>query len=424
MSRQPADAGSVYLHIGEPKSGTTYLQQVLWANRAALREHGLLLPGRPDDHWQAAEDLRQVEHAAGDPFAGAQSYRYWPVGGAWDRLAAQARRAPHSAVISHELLAAADADQAARGVRALGAADVHVILTVRDIATLLPAEWQESVKHRNTRAWRDWLSDVIDRESGAADRRRWWFWRVHDTLEILRAWSAAVPAEHIHVITVPPRGAGRHLLWTRFAQVVGVPADSAEPGRARSNASLGLAEIEFLRRLNAAVPPSLPDWFYWRTVKDGLAHEALATTPVSPDERLALPAERDEWARAHAETLVAGLQAAGYDVVGDLAELLPQAPPTHRGAPADATDTQLLAASVTAAVHLVTELAAAEGVPLATGGAAGPAPHGPLKRGLIELSRRNRAVHRLRRGYWHVANAVRATRRASRWRSVDDRNIS
>ena len=61
------------------------------------------------------------------------------------------------------------------------------MLTVRDMASLLPAEWQETVKHRNDRGWEDWLSDVIDRESVDPDRRQWWFWRVHDTLAILRS---------------------------------------------------------------------------------------------------------------------------------------------------------------------------------------------------------------------------------------------
>ena len=35
----------VYLHIGAPKTGTTYLQEVLFTNRARLAEHGVLYPG-------------------------------------------------------------------------------------------------------------------------------------------------------------------------------------------------------------------------------------------------------------------------------------------------------------------------------------------------------------------------------------------
>src|ERR1700754_1132007 len=47
----PGSAGSthtcpvVYLHIGAPKSGTTFIQNVLWRNKEVLAEQGVVLPG-------------------------------------------------------------------------------------------------------------------------------------------------------------------------------------------------------------------------------------------------------------------------------------------------------------------------------------------------------------------------------------------
>ena len=203
----------VFLHIGEPKTGTTFLQQVMWRNRSELAAQGVVLPGHhPQDHFRASQDLRGIEKLPSDP-AGS-----WA--GEWEILARQALQAPQAAVISHELFAAADAEQAGRAVRSLRPAQVHVVITVRDIATLLPAEWQETVKHRNSRGWEDWLSDVIDTESVDPDRRQWWFWRVHDTMAILRLWAGHVPPEQIHVITVPPPGAPQALLWQRFAALI------------------------------------------------------------------------------------------------------------------------------------------------------------------------------------------------------------
>ena len=38
-------AATVFLHIGLPKTATTYLQTILWGNEAVLAEQGLLLPG-------------------------------------------------------------------------------------------------------------------------------------------------------------------------------------------------------------------------------------------------------------------------------------------------------------------------------------------------------------------------------------------
>jgi hypothetical protein len=418
MSPQPASAGVVHLHIGEPKTGTTYLQQVLWTNRARLLERGLLIPGkRPSAHWAAAQDLRQAEEVENDPFG--------PMRGAWDRLAAEALAAPRAAVISQELLAAVDAEQAARAVASLQPAEVHIVLTVRDIATLLPAEWQETVKHRNTRPWREWLGAVIDEESVSPDRRRWWFWRVHDTLEILRIWSAVVPAQRLHVVTVPAARTEPDLLWRRFAQVIGIDPAIADAAPRHGNRSLRLPEVEFLRRLNLALPERYPDWLYVRSIKDGLAHDAFAGRADGDAERLYLPRERDEWARTYAESLVAGLRASAYDVVGDPDELLPPPLPEQRPDPSDVADSQLVAAALDAAVGLAAQVAAGQGVSLEQRAPGAPArPPGRVKRALLDLSRRSPAVHRLRRRYWDVANVARRLRAGDGWRAVEDRDIS
>jgi hypothetical protein len=334
----------VFLHIGEPKTGTTFLQHVMWRNRGELAARGVVLPGHhPQDHYRATQDLRGIRKLASDP-AGS-----WT--GEWEILARQAQQAPRVAVISHELFSAADAEQAERAVRSLEPAEVHVVLTVRDMATLLPAEWQETVKHRNARRWEDWLGDVIDRESYAADRRQWWFWRVHDTLAILGIWARCVPAERVHVITVPPPGADSALLWERFATLLGVDPASVDITRARSNSSLGLPEIEFLRRLNEALPDEIPDWFYMWNVKEAVAHRALASRPRTG--RLVLPADRADWAAKQGEILIGALGDSAYDVVGAVGELRPPPVTDSAVSPADQPAELVLDAAVDAAAALV-----------------------------------------------------------------------
>src|SRR5258707_10546690 len=162
----PSTGPRIFLHIGEPKTGTTSLQQIMWRSRSELAARGVVLPGHhPQDHFRASQDLRGIAKLASDP-AGS-----WA--GEWEILARQAQQAPKVAVISHELFSAADAEQAGRAVRSLLPGEVHVVLTVRDMATLLPAEWQETLKPRNNRGFHDWLQDAIDRESRSGDRRHW-----------------------------------------------------------------------------------------------------------------------------------------------------------------------------------------------------------------------------------------------------------
>jgi hypothetical protein len=404
-----------YLHIGEPKTGTTFLQQVMWRNRTELAAQGVVLPGHhPQDHYRASQDLRGIPKLASDP-AGSWS-------GEWEILARQAQQAPRAAVISHELFSAADTEQADRAVRSLEPADVHVVLTVRDMATLLPAEWQETVKHRNARRWEDWLADVIDRESYSADRRQWWFWRVHDTLAILDIWARHVPAERVHVITVPPRGSGSGLLWQRFASLLDVEPDSVDTGRARPNESLGLPEIEFLRRLNEVLPEEVPDWFYMWNVKEAVAHQALAARPRQG--RLVLPAERAAWAAKEGEILVAALGESSYDLIGSLDEL--RSPPATE--PSDSPADQPAERVLDAAVHAASALVVNQFHKAHP--AARPQPSQERQRGLVarvestvassprlkrtvrELSSRFPAVRRLRIVAWRRLERHRAGRHA------------
>jgi len=332
----------IYVHIGEPKTGTSFLQHALWRNRAPLAAQGVVLPGYSHGgHARASQDLREVRWQPGDPAD--------PWIGEWDVLTGQALRAPHAAVISNELLVACNPRQADRAVRSLLPAEVHIVLTVRDFATLLPAEWQEAVKCRSTVPWEQWLGKVIEAAPDPDRRRRLWFWTVHDTLAILRLWSRDIPPDQVHVITLPPQG-GTSELWLRFASVLGIGSSTIDLPRQRENPSLGLAEAEFLRRLNEALPDRVPRWFYTWNIKRILANDVLSARP--PQARLALPPDEEAWAREQSEILAAGLRDSKYHIVGDLGELLPP-PGTERYVPpASLPDEQLLDVAVRATAAL------------------------------------------------------------------------
>lgn len=318
------------------------MQHVLWRNRAQLRAQGIVLPGYSSGgHARASQDLREVKRLAGDPAD--------PWIGEWDVLTGQALRARDAAVISNELLAACNARQADRAVQSLLQAEVHIIATVRDFATLLPAEWHEKIKTRGTIEWEQWLADVIAAAPDPERRRRSWFWTVHDTLAILGLWSRHIPSDHVHVITLPPR-AGTTELWLRFASVLGVDSGTIDLPQRRENPSLGLAEAEYLRRLNEALPDEIPRWFYTWNIKRILANDVLSARP--PQARLSLPPGRQAWAREQAEALVAGLRDAKYHIVGDLGELLPSRVTERYVSPTSLTAEHLLDAAVASTAAL------------------------------------------------------------------------
>ena len=53
-------ARRVFIHLGLPKTATTYLQTILWGSRERLRADGVLLPGdERRDHLWASRVVRE-----------------------------------------------------------------------------------------------------------------------------------------------------------------------------------------------------------------------------------------------------------------------------------------------------------------------------------------------------------------------------
>jgi hypothetical protein len=178
---------------------------------------------------------------------------------------------------------------------------------------------------------------------------------VQDYGRLARCWGASLPPESVHVVTVPPRGAPRDLLWRRFAGLLGLPADEFELG-VRANESLGVEQVELLRLLNAALGDRLPrPGPYPATVKRVYAHQVLAARPGT---RLALDRADLELVGERAAADVAALRTLGVDVVGDLDELLVADVPGDRAGtirqkvPAD----RLLEESLEATIGLLEEI--------------------------------------------------------------------
>ena len=168
----------VILHVGAPKTGTSFVQSVLFDHRFALATEGLRYPGaRFDAHFLAALDLLQL------PWGGLEREAV----GAWDALAEEVRRPGPLAVISHEILAIATRAQVARALESFGDAEVHIVYSARDLVRQIPAEWQENVKHRRRVSYERFLDKIQDpaRSSKLAS----WFWGVQEVPDVLARWG-------------------------------------------------------------------------------------------------------------------------------------------------------------------------------------------------------------------------------------------
>jgi hypothetical protein len=301
----------VHLHIGAPKTGTTYLQDRLRLNEQSLASHGVLVPGprvgRSDTfHFRAALDV------LGRDWGGRPGH----AKGAWPSLVRKVARARSSAIVSHEILAPAPGEVVRRIVDDLDG-DVHVVYSARDLARQLPAAWQESIKQG--RRWK--FSTFLNKYQ----RGSTWFHRALDLPGVLSTWGEHVPADRITLVTVPhDRGPSGDLLWQRFCTAFDLDPAWLPVDSDRSNASLGTAETQILRRLNKQL--DLPMWrepAYDELIRELLAHQVLVNRRMTP---VRLPPDRYDWVEGEAERWSEWVRQSGIRVVGDVDDLRPRRP--------------------------------------------------------------------------------------------------
>jgi hypothetical protein len=338
-----AAPAKVFLHIGLHKTGTTYLQQMMRANRDALREQGLEYPGGPGQPVQAFAVLDLL----GRRPRGVDDRR---IAGQWDALVAHVNGGGGPAVIvSEERLSLATAKQARTAVAGFADSEVHVIVTVRDLGRVIVSAWQEEIKNDNTWTWQTFADAVKDPAQLAANPARG-FWLRQDAAKICRNWESALPVERIHVITVPPAGSPHTVLLDRFSSVLGVDQSQFHELTGTSNQTVGVAATEVVRRLNERLGGRLNQRAYDKVVKSTVVPKLAARAEKAP---IQLADDEAAWIAGRAGEMIGALAERGYPVVGDLDELRPRAPDVGRR-PDDATDAELLDAALDA-LAVVTE---------------------------------------------------------------------
>ena len=300
-------ADRVFLHIGAPKTGTTYVQDRLSRNAKSLAKHGVHFPTKSPlvspglFHFRAALDV------LGQDWGGPAGH----AKGAWPALAKKTRRLSGTVVISHEILAPASAEVIDRIVDDLGDAEVHVVYTARELARALPAGWQESVKQGRRWRFREFLKRA---ERGD----KLWFAKAVDIPAVLGAWSARVPAERIHLITVPSGGPDSPL-WSRFCSIVGIDEAWAPLESDRANASLGNVETVVIRKLNSRMPRAVRRRAeYDLLVRELLAQKELAGRRSKP---IRIPPTAYDWVEERTDQWLEWIAGSGIDVVGSVDEL-------------------------------------------------------------------------------------------------------
>ena len=315
MTRSRARPRRVLVHVGAPKTGTSYVQDVLFLNRESLAGQGILYPAdRFDEHFLAALDLMEL-HWGGLESAGRRCLG--PARRAGPGLAGHRDRLPRDP--RHRVAASRCAARSTRSA------------TPRCTSCCRRATWsgrsppsgRRTSSTGATSATATFLDKITD--PARAGELASWFWGVQEVPDILDRWGSTLPPERVHLVTVPKPGAPRDLLWQRFSAVLGLdevgPRAGPPTGRTRPSASPRPPWC-------AGSTPSvnngvLADEDYREYVRELLAHRTLSQRSGSP--RLGLPPDVRAWAVDLSESWIEELAKQGYDVVGSLDELRPDA---------------------------------------------------------------------------------------------------
>jgi len=304
------EPGSRLLHIGPHKTGTTAIQGALHLARERLAAEGVVYPGR------GRQPLWPVLAVTGQPalLGGPR-----PEISYWDSLVRDVRAAgDQRVVLSSEFFAEADDATARRVIADLGGARVHVVVTLRSLARILPSQWQQYLQNGFHFRYLEWLEGILSEPPQTPTPG---FWRRHRHDALVARWAAENGPENLTVIVLEE--SDRLMLLRVFESMLGLPVGFLVPEERAVNRSLTAAEAELVRLLNSEFSRrGWPHRDYARFMRYGaVEHMKDARRPSADEPKIATPA----WALARAAEIsgeMAGrIDALGVNIVGDISSL-------------------------------------------------------------------------------------------------------
>jgi hypothetical protein len=378
------EPGARLLHIGPHKTGTTAVQDAFHMARARLPAHGVVYPGEGRQPLQAVLAVTGQPPLLGEAAPGIAH---------WTCLVRDVRAArDQRVVVSSEFFAGAD-DSAARRVLAdLGGSRVHVVVTVRPLARIMPSQWQQYLQNGYCFPYLEWLAGILSEPPRTPTPG---FWRRHRHDKLIARWAAAAGVQNLTVIVVDDTNPS--MLLRTFESLLGLPRGLLALGERAGNRSLTLAEAEVVRLVNEEFKrQGWPDRSYARFMRYGAVEQMkTARQPLPEEPKIVTPAWALERAAEIGAEMADNISALGLDVAGDISAL--------GNTPADL---QQAAADAGPAVPAVPAEAAAQALigAFTAAGVAGPA--AVPDRLVREVDAKHLAAVLVTRGKQHVRKAL------------------
>jgi hypothetical protein len=166
----------------------------------------------------------------------------------WDELVQEVHASEAARVVmSSETFALCDDRAADRVVEAFGADRLHIAITIRPLADMLPSAWQQYVRARMRRGYEDWLRAVLV-EDLDGKRTTPSFWARMRLDRIAERWGSRLGYDRVTVVSLAEQE--REFVLRVFEAMVGLPEGTLVPGPYAANFSLPWSVAETVRRFN------------------------------------------------------------------------------------------------------------------------------------------------------------------------------
>lgn len=243
----------LYVHIGQPKTGTTAVQF------AAKNARSELLQREGIEYITSDSNAPHALHATldliGSRTLNLQDRRNINVPkGSWNRLKSSLYQSEaDSAFISSEALAAFSIDDIVKFRSELEPLSFHLIISMRSLFELIPSQWQQWVRGGEQESLNDFVQRVITEYNSSTSS---YFWNIHNTAEVAQRWLSVLKPERATLIAVSK--SDQEDIFRHFEQALSVSQPTLVAPQT-VNPSLTLEEATFIQLVRKAAQRNQDD---------------------------------------------------------------------------------------------------------------------------------------------------------------------